>query len=279
MGRILGICLVALLLRQTAAAAAATIQSHEIQVEFLEGPMGIQLVDTETPEGVKLNVEMVVEGSAADSQGVLAGDLVVAVNGDYNAILANSSPSAFADYVGTLPRPVTLTFAVPVQSKKKDDPKAAVQAAASDVRGEPAAEKEAVDHGEEAQGSDPAAKKGAVEVKTVKGTFTHNHTFYYTQLSFTHTLLTTNQQTAFTHTLLTTNQQTAFTHTETGIEHPETRQTEQRAAISAYEQRACAQDLLSPLLNTPNASKQAHIPSRSVTTVSHRLSPPVSQLP
>jgi hypothetical protein len=82
--------------------------------------MGISLVNQELSpnEQPVLYVNMVVEGGVAEANGVKAGDVVTAVNGDHNAVAMHNSPALFGAYLGEQPRPITLTFVAPTPTSE-----------------------------------------------------------------------------------------------------------------------------------------------------------------
>ena len=96
-----------------------------------------------------LYVEMVVPGSVADQGGVKAGDVVSAVNGDHDAVVANHTPDLFVAYVTPLVRPITLTFERTTISDDDTAEPTAKPVAASDGEGSfataPAAAEDAED--------------------------------------------------------------------------------------------------------------------------------------
>jgi hypothetical protein len=77
--------------------------------------MGISLKAEINPEGGApvLYVANVVADSQAETDGVMAGLIVTAVNDDSSVVQEHSSPEMFGDYVGGLARPVTLSFHIP----------------------------------------------------------------------------------------------------------------------------------------------------------------------
>jgi hypothetical protein len=80
-----------------------------MDVVFPEGRMGVSVGNLVEHSSV-LYVEMVDPGGVAEQGGVKAGDVVSAVNGDHDVLVANSTPDLFVAYVSLLARPITLTF-------------------------------------------------------------------------------------------------------------------------------------------------------------------------
>jgi hypothetical protein len=105
-----------------------------VNVVFPEGTMGMSVGNTEKDSAV-LYVELVVPGGVADQGGVKAGDVVSAVNGDHDAVVANHTPDLFVAYVSPLARPLTLTFERTISDDAAAKAPVAKPVAASDGEG------------------------------------------------------------------------------------------------------------------------------------------------
>ena len=107
---------------------------------FGPGPLGLGLSDN--PNGAGVAVTEVIPGSAASEQGIMAGGLVLQLNG---MDVTNQGKVGLSKMIGYIPRPLTITLSAPIE---KDDGKKQTEA-------NPAP---AATHADASVASDPTAK-------------------------------------------------------------------------------------------------------------------------